>query len=39
MRAVGLLTTIVAAGIVAVAAGVGIKSIPDIKRYLRIRSM
>ena len=39
MRTVGLLTTIVGAGIAAVAAVVGFRSIPDIKRYLKIRQM
>ena len=39
MRTVGLLTTIVGAGIAAVAAIVGVRSIPDVKRYLKIRQM
>ncbi len=39
MRTVGLLTTIVGAGIAALAAVVGVRSIPDIKRYLKIRQM
>ena len=39
MRTVGLLTTIVVAGIAAVAAFVGVRSIPDVKRYLKIRQM
>ncbi len=39
MRTVGLLTTIVGAGIAAVAAIVGVRSIPDIKRYLKMRQM
>lgn len=39
MRTVGLLTTIVGAGVAVVAAVVGLRSIPDIKRYLRIRQM
>lgn len=39
MRTVGLLTTIVGAGIAAVAAVVGVRSIPDIKRYLKMRQM
>lgn len=39
MRTVGMLTT--ALGVVAVAIGavVGIRSIPDIKRYLKMRQM
>ena len=39
MRVVGLLTTIVFAVSAAGAAVVGIRSIPDVKRYLRIRQM
>ncbi len=39
MRAVGMLTTIVVSLGAAVAAVVGIRSVPDIKRYLRIRNM
>lgn len=39
MRTVGLLTTVVGAGIAALAAFVGVRSIPDIKRYLKIRQM
>lgn len=39
MRTVGLLTTIVGAVIAAVAAIVGVRSIPDIKRYLKMRQM
>jgi hypothetical protein len=39
MRAVGMLTTVVGVAVVAVAAAVGIRSLPDIKRYLKIRSM
>lgn len=39
MRTVGLVTAVVAA-VVAMGAGVlGIRSIPDIKRYLRMRQM
>ncbi len=39
MRTVGLMATLVGAGVAAVAAVVGVRSIPDIKRYLRIRQM
>lgn len=39
MRTVGLLATIVGAGVAAVGAFVGVRSIPDIKRYLKIRQM
>lgn len=39
MRTVGMLTTIVGVVAVAIGAVVGIRSIPDIKRYLKIRQM
>ncbi|MFF5563086.1 DUF6893 family small protein [Streptomyces sp. NPDC012623] len=39
MRSLGLITTGVAALLVAVAVAVGVRSIPDIRRYLKIRSM
>ncbi len=39
MKTVGMLTTVIAAVVAAVAVGVGIRSIPDIKRYLKIRQM
>ncbi len=39
MRAIGWLTSLLAAVAVAGAAVVAVKSIPDIKRYLRIRDM
>lgn len=39
MRTVGLLTSIVAAVVALGATAVGIRSIPDIKRYLKIRQM
>ncbi len=39
MRTIGLLTTVVGAGIAAAAAVIGVRSIPDIKRYLKIREM
>jgi len=39
MEAVGWGTTIVVTGVVVVVAVVGIASIPDIRRYLKIRSM
>ena len=39
MKTVGMLTTVVAAVIAAVAVGVGIRSIPDIQRYLKMRQM
>lgn len=39
MRTVGIATTVVAAVIAAGAALVGIRSVPDIKRYLKMRQM
>lgn len=39
MRTVGRLTTVVGICIAAVATFVGVRSIPDIKRYLKIRQM
>ena len=39
MRKVGLLTTVVGTGAVALAAIIGVRSIPDIKRYLKMRQM
>lgn len=39
MRTVGLITTIVIAMIVLGAVFVGIRSVPDIRRYLKMRQM
>ncbi len=39
MRTIGRLTTLVGAAVAAVGVVVGIRSIPDIKRYLKMRSM
>jgi hypothetical protein len=39
MRTVGLFTTVVAAAVLTVAVVVGVRSTPDIKRYLKMRSM
>jgi hypothetical protein len=39
MKTLGIITAATAAAVAAVAVAVGIKSIPDIRRYLRIRSM
>ena len=39
MKAVGLATTAALVAVAAIAAFTGYKSIPDIKRYLKIRSM
>jgi hypothetical protein len=39
MRRVGIVTTLVGAVAGALAVVVGVRSIPDIKRYLRMRAM
>jgi hypothetical protein len=39
MRTVGIGTTVVGGLVLAVALVVGVRSVPDIKRYLKIRSM
>ncbi|MGW0021367.1 DUF6893 family small protein [Rhodococcus sp. NPDC003382] len=39
MRIVGMLTTAVAAAVAVGAALVAVKSLPDLKRYFRIRNM
>ena len=39
MKALGLLTTVVMTALAAFAAVVAVRSIPDIQRYLKIRSM
>lgn len=39
MRVIGIITTIVVAVLVLVALFVGLRSIPDLKRYLAIRRM
>ena len=39
MRAIGRLTTLVVAVIAAGAAVVGYRSVPDVKRYLKMRQM
>ncbi|MFI6697672.1 DUF6893 family small protein [Streptomyces sp. NPDC050509] len=39
MRFLGLITTGVVAAMAAVAVAIGVRSIPDIRRYLRMRSM
>lgn len=39
MRTIGRLTTLAVLAAVAVGAVVGVRSIPDIQRYLRIRQM
>ncbi|MGZ4612119.1 MAG: DUF6893 family small protein [Kineosporiaceae bacterium] len=39
MRAIGIFTTTLAAGVVISAVVIGARAIPDVKRYLHIRSM
>ncbi|MFF3955263.1 DUF6893 family small protein [Streptomyces sp. NPDC001890] len=39
MKTLGLITAGAATAVALVAVAVGIRSIPDIRRYLRIRSM
>ncbi len=39
MRTIGKLTTMALLGLTAVGAALAVQSIPDIKRYLRIREM
>jgi hypothetical protein len=39
MRAIGKMATLVFLAAAGIAAVVGVKSIPDIKRYLKIREM
>lgn len=39
MRAIGIVTTIVVGVGAALGAVLGVRSVPDVKRYLRIRSM
>ena len=39
MRAIGIFTTLAVLAGAALAAVVGVRSIPDIRRYLRIRQM
>lgn len=39
MRVIGIITVTAAAIAAGIGALVGVRSIPDIKRYLRIRSM
>jgi hypothetical protein len=39
MKIIGIITTTLSAAIAAVAAVVVVKSMPDIRRYLKMRSM
>lgn len=39
MRTVGIITTAVVGTVALLAVALGVRSVPDIQRYLRIRSM
>ena len=39
MKRLGAVTAVFLTGVAVVAAGVGVRSIPDIRRYLKIRNM
>ncbi|MFD5896546.1 MULTISPECIES: DUF6893 family small protein [unclassified Streptomyces] len=39
MRILGMITTGAAAAVAVVAVAVGVRSIPDIRRYVKMRSM
>jgi hypothetical protein len=39
MRVIGIIATSVVAVVVVVGAAIGVRSIPDLRRYLRMRSM
>ncbi|MFJ3695126.1 DUF6893 family small protein [Streptomyces sp. NPDC090052] len=39
MKTLGVITAVAGAVLVAAAVAVGVQSIPDIRRYLRMRSM
>ncbi len=39
MRTIGMLTTVAVMAVAAGAVAVGIRSVPDIKRYLKMRQM
>jgi hypothetical protein len=39
MRALGRLTSVLLAGVAITAIAVGLRSIPDVRRYLKIRAM
>lgn len=39
MRVLGIITTVLAAAVVVVVAVTGVRSTPDIKRYVKMRSM
>jgi hypothetical protein len=39
MRALGRLTSVLITGVAIVVVAVGLRSIPDVRRYLKMRSM
>ena len=39
MKSIGIITTTVIGALAAGAVAIGVRSIPDIKRYLKMRSM
>ncbi len=39
MKTLGSVTAIVLSGVAIVAVGVGLRSIPDVRRYMKMRSM
>lgn len=39
MRTLGIMTSVVGAAVAAFAVVVGVRSIPDVKRYLKMRQM
>ncbi len=39
MNALGKFTALLLVGLAAVAVGVGVRSVPDVRRYLKIRQM
>ncbi|CAN5206373.1 hypothetical protein BH18ACT9_BH18ACT9_21310 [soil metagenome] len=39
MKLVGMMTTVIGAVLAAIAVIVGIRSVPDVKRYLKMRQM
>lgn len=39
MESVGVVTTVVVGAVALVAVAVGLRSIPDVRRYLKIRNM
>jgi hypothetical protein len=39
MKTIGMITTVVGAAVTAAIVAIGIRSLPDIKRYLKMREM